>query len=68
MFSEPRTFTFTPANFQDAYCFSVAIQEDMVLEDTEIFHLSLTSDDPSVDFKNSNFTIEILDNEGTMVV
>lgn len=43
-------------------CFSVNIINDSVVEDTEIFHVAASSNDP-VSFVNSPVTVSILDNQ-----
>ena len=58
----PRHFTFTPDTFQEPYCFQVAIEDDLVLEDDEFFELFL-SGDIGVRVKNS-LRITIVDNDG----
>ncbi len=55
--------TFTPLHFQLPYCFFVNISDDFVLESTEIFHLHLQTNDPYVNFKTSNLSVEIQDND-----
>ena len=66
--ADVRTFTFTPDNFQDPYCFLIPILDDMMVEYTEDFRLMLTTVDVDVNFKIDEHTVEIVDNDCELYV
>lgn len=59
----PLSHTFTPDSFEAPYCFNITIEDDLALENLEIFVLNLFSEDSSVDFKVPVLTVEIQDND-----
>ena len=46
------------------YCIEVPILDDLIIEGNEIFQLQLVTDDPAVDFTDSEVNVTVLDNDG----
>ena len=55
--------TFTPANFQTPYCFSISIMDDQIVENREDFSLILSASDKYVNFKIIEHKVEIIDDD-----
>lgn len=49
-------------------CINIIIIDDSMLEEVEIFHVSLHTEDPNVDFNRDFVTIFIKENEGNCIV